>query len=149
MKKEIIITIFILFFGIGCTHATENPSDKYKKQVTYPTIPSYSRKIPTSQTQKNINTNTGNNNSSKKAQLDGIATSMLKAAEQHKDISSYQMKFMDMGVTGICPPQIIAKRTPQCPPIKIQVNGKALSGSKCAITCYQYNNKQYDVGYCK
>lgn len=148
MKKGTII-ILILFLGIGYTLATENPSDKYKKQVTYPSTPSYPIKTQTSQATKNTNSNTGNDNSSQKAQLDSIATSMLKAAEQHKDISSYQMKFMDMGVTAICTPQIIAKRTPQCPPIKIQVNGRTLSGSKCAITCYKYNNKEYDVGYCK
>ena len=141
MKKQILLAILTICICTSAVYATVNPSDKYKKKVTYPTTTTtpkattINKQIPSGDPVK--------------AELDSIARQLLKAAENHQDTVPYQMKFMKKGVDSICPPQIIAKRTPKCPPIKIQVNGRTLSGSKCALTCYQYKGKQYDVGYCK
>lgn len=145
MKKYALLGL-ILGLCINSALATGNPSDKYKKNITYPSAPNYSPQTTTPKAYTNTQTATGN---SKKAQLDSIARQMLKASENHQDLLPYQKKFMKMGVTEICPPQIISKRTPTCPPIKVQVNGRTLSGSKCAIMCYKYDGKEYDVGYCK
>jgi len=94
-------------------------------------------------------------NPSVKNQLDSIAKSILLDAERQKGggmVDQNKMKkMMDLGVTAICPPQIIAK-PPGCPnpnPHEIKVNGKTLKGRLCALTCYEYKGKQYDVGYCK
>lgn len=129
-------------FGTPKNVSSESPSSVYQKG------------IKTNSIKKNtLNTisNTNNNEFSEKSQLDSIALSMLKAAENHDNsgLQSYAQKLMKKGVTSICQPQIIAKQTPQCPAIKIQVNGRNLSGDLCALTCYDYNGKTYDVGYCK
>lgn len=86
-----------------------------------------------------------------KAQLDKLAMSMLKAAEK-RDNASMQMyfkKLLESGVDTVYQPQIAAKKTPQCPPIKMELNGRKLQGSLCAQTGYKYNGKEYWVGYCK
>lgn len=91
-------------------------------------------------------------NTSVKSQLDSIAMSILRDAESRKggQVDQSKLKKMsDLGATGICPPQVAAKRTPQCPPIKMPLGNRVLSGSKCASMCYVLNGKQYDVGYCK
>ena len=144
MKKYLLLNL-ALIFCTTCAFATGNPSDKYKKNISYPSTQSYTR----TQTPTSYPTTKPSSENSKKAQLDSVARQMLKAAQNHQDISSYQKKFMDLGATGMCPPQVISKRTPKCPPIKINVNGRSLSGSTCAITCYEYEGKQYDVGFCK
>lgn len=144
MNKRILLSILAICLCASTALATGNPSDKYKKNVSYPSGPSYTvPKINDYSTQQATNSNP------QKAQLDSIAMSMLRAAENHQDIRKYQKQFMQKGVTGICPPQIHQKRTPKCPPIRLEVNGRKMSGSKCAYTCYEYNGKKYDVGYCK
>lgn len=146
--KKYLLFLFILGLSINCALATGNPSDKYKKNISYPSAPSYS--VPSNVAVPTTYTPTEQySGDSKKAQLDSIAMQMLKAGENHQNLAPYQKKFMDMGVTGICPPQIHQKRTPKCPPIRLEVNGRKMSGSKCAYTCYEYNGKKYDVGYCK
>lgn len=86
-----------------------------------------------------------------KKQLDTLAMSALKEAEKrnNKGMRSYIYQMMEKGVTAITTPQVVAKRTPQCPPIKMDLNGRKLSGSVCARMSYEYNNKEYWVGYCK
>ena len=89
---------------------------------------------------------------SAKSQLDSIAMSILRDAENKKGgqvDQSKLKKMLDLGATGICPPQVVAKKTPQCPPIKMQLGNRVLSGSKCAQMCYVLNGKQHDIGYCK
>lgn len=142
MKKQILLTILTICICTSAVYATVNPSDKYKKNVAYPTTTATPTKTSSVTTPKP-------SGDPVKAELDSIARQLLKAAENHQDTVPYQMKFMKKGVDSICPPQIIYKKTPKCPPIKIEVNGRTLSGSKCALTCYQYKGKQYDVGYCK
>ena len=146
MKKYVLLGL-VLGLCFNSALANYNPSDKYKKNIPYSSTQNYSK--TTTSTPKAYTTSQPASGDSKKAQLDSIARQMLKAGENHQDLLPYQKKFMKMGVTEICPPQIIQKRTPKCPPIKIQVNGRTLSGSKCATMCYKYNGKQYDVGYCK
>ncbi len=88
---------------------------------------------------------------SKKAQMDSLAMNALRAAENHdqQGMNSYMQQMMQNGIEEFCQPQVISKRTPHCPPIKIKVNGRMLSGSKCAQMCYVLDGKQHDVGYCK
>lgn len=86
-----------------------------------------------------------------KAQLDKLAMSILKAAEK-RDNAGMQPYFKEMmlkGVTSVTSPQVVAKRTPQCPPVKMELNGKKLSGKLCARMSYEYEGKIYWVGYCK
>lgn len=149
MKKYILLSVISIGLCTNIALATGNPSDKYKKEVSYPSAPSYTPvKSPstlTTTTQTQVPT-------SNKAKVDAIARAMLKAAEQRND-NEMQAQFRKLmsfeEVTGHCDPQIVEKRTPQCPPIKIKVNGRTLSGSKCAVMCYLYNDKRTDVGWCK
>ena len=78
-----------------------------------------------------------------KAKLDSLAMSALRAAEKHNntEMQNYMIEIMTNGADGISNPNIISKATPHCPPIKIQVNGRQLSGSTCAIMGYSYKGK--------
>ncbi len=136
MKKFLLIML-TLCVSTSMAFAAGNPSDKYKKKG-YTTTTQNTPKINLQPTGDPV-----------KAELDSLARQMLRAAENHQDTKSYQMKMMQKGVTGMCPLQIQAKQTPQCPPIKLEVNGRKLSGSKCAFTCYEYKGKQYEIGWCK
>ncbi len=169
MKKRITFTVLstaILAGGIaladvinmpGAPIMPEKPKPEYNgiyKHIDSPE-PNYAqppRKNNSPNTEMNISPNV---NSSTKSQLDSIAMSILRDAESHKGGGSVDQKklekMMDLGATGFCPPQIIAK-PPGCTnpnPHEIQVNGKTLRGRLCASTCYEYKGKQYDVGYCK
>ena len=110
MKKYLLLGL-ALCLSINLVFATGNPSDKYKKRVTQPSASRYSIQKSNSTSNTNMPQTNGD---SKKAQLDSIARQMLKAGENHQDLLPYQKKFMKMGVTEICPPQIIQKRTPKC-----------------------------------
>ena len=86
-----------------------------------------------------------------KAQLDKLAREMLKAAE-NRDNAALQIPFRKMaelGVQSVTPPEVVAKRTPNCPPIKMELNGRTISGKLCARMSYEYEGKIYWVGYCK
>ena len=101
-----------------------------------------------------LNQSTSNLNSgvsSVKSQLDSLAMSALKAGEAHDDakLNEYVYKMFNLGADEIYQPQIIAKQTPHCPPIKVMINGSQKSGSLCAKMGYKYKDKEYDVGYCK
>lgn len=168
MKKKVtllVLSIVLLAGGIaladvinmpGAPVMPEKPKPEYNgiyKHIDSPK-PNYAQ-TPRINNSPNSEMNTVPNvNSSAKSQLDSIAMSILRDAEAHKggDVDQRKLeKMMDLGATGFCPPQIIAKPA-NCPnpkPHEIQVNGKTLKGRLCAVTCYQYNGKQYDVGYCK
>lgn len=120
----------------------ESPSSIYEKNSNK------TKKIPNVNIQEELN---NLSSASGHPELDSLATQMLKAAENRNNsqMQSYASQLMKKGVTSVCQPQIVAKRTPQCPPIKIQVNGSTKSGSLCALTCYEYDGTTYDVGYCK
>ena len=140
--KKLLLTMLTICISTSIVYATGNPSDKYKRQ-------DYSYSSTTQKPQTPALTPTQTTIEPERAEIESIVRQMLKAAENHQDTASYQMKLMKKGVTGMCPPQIISKRTPQCPPIKVTVNGKKLSGSKCSLTCYEYKGQQYDVGWCR
>lgn len=76
---------------------------------------------------------------------------ILRAAEarNHTLVQEKFQTLVNYGIIKYCPPRILTKKTPQCPPIKIEVNGRVMSGSLCASMCYVYQGQQYDVGYCK
>ena len=77
--------------------------------------------------------------------------SVLKAAERRDEnaVDMYIMKMMDIGITGLSDPQVIAKQTPNCPPIQMELNGRHLKGSLCAKVGYEFKGREYWVGYCK
>lgn len=133
-------------YGVQKNVSTSNPSDKYLKKGKT----TVNNNVPIKNNLPNLEELT-NINGSGNAQMDSLALKMLKEAENRNNsgMKTYAVKLMELGVTSICQPQIIAKRTPQCPPIKIQVNGMTKSGSLCALTCYEYEGTTYDVGYCK
>ena len=86
-----------------------------------------------------------------KAQLDKLAREMLKAAE-NRDNAALQIPFRKMaelGVESVTPPEVHAKKTPNCPPVKMELNGRTLSCKLCARMSYEYEGKIYWVGYCK
>ncbi|MBD5402904.1 hypothetical protein HDR58_08935 [bacterium] len=160
MKKVIILAGLILAGSITYAEISmpSGPSFNTQSRATS-SAPSNSYKKTTSTNTNyqntNYNLNTIQQNLSKesslKMELDSLATSILKAAEQHdqQKQQQYMMKMMEKGVDKMCPPQIISKRTPQCPPIRIQVNNRELRGSTCALTCYELDGRKYEVGYCK
>ncbi len=88
--------------------------------------------------------------SATKTELDNLAMSMLKAAEKRnrKEMTTYYKEMLAKGASSVFVPQIRAKKTPQCPPIKMELNGRKLQGSLCAQTGYTYYGKDYWVGYC-
>lgn len=125
MKKIIFASILIgMFFTLGVTNKAISAQNKTK------TTSSYSLAT--------------------KTELDKLAMSMLKAAEKRnrKEMTTYYKEMMAKGATSVFVPQIRAKKTPQCPPIKMELNGRKLQGSLCAQTGYEYNGKEYWVGYC-
>lgn len=159
MKKILILSIFgMLIFSnnvyavvnapsapsykTNTTTKSNSSNSKYKKNTTYtktPTIP----KI-------NTNFSTAKPNSIE-AELDNLAMLALKEAEKRNQsgMQNYIKQMMNKGVNEMFQPQIIAKRTPQCPPIRMELNGMNLSGSLCAKFGYIYNNEERWVGYCK
>lgn len=109
----------------------------------------YNSTKPQTNLQKPIATNTA----SVKAKLDAIAMSILKDVERHKGSGSIDenkvRQMIDLGVTGMCDPTIDKRPTPHCELREIKVNGKTLKGDLCGFMCYEFEGKQYDVGYCK
>ncbi len=102
-----------------------------------------------SRTSENTGRYTKNNTS--KEELDRLAMSILKEAERRNNagMQPYFQEMMKKGVTAVSSPHVVAKRTPQCPPIEMELNGRRLSGSLCARMCYEYDKETYCVGYCK
>ena len=91
------------------------------------------------------------NGDSTKDKLDEISKKILKAAEnrQNAELNKYYKEMMSYGVKEIYPPAVYAKKTPQCPPVEIELNGKILKGSLCAQFGYVYKGKSYHHGYCR
>lgn len=160
MKKILIISTLITFVCVNSSIAATNmpsaPGYYKPASKTGGNSSSYYRKdykpkaAPTNITPPAVNT-PKSSSGSVKSELDQLAMSILKAAEKRDNskMQTYVQQLMEKGATGMCQPQIISKRTPTCPPIKLELNGRQLSGSMCAMTCYEYEGKQYDVGYCK
>lgn len=132
-------------YGVKSNVSTSNPSDKYLKKGN-----TRVNSVPVKNNLPNLEALTNNSGSGNEL-LDTLALKMLQASEQGDDKSmrQYAVKLLENGATTVCQPQIFAKQTPQCPPVKIQVNGAIKSGSLCALTCYEYNGETYDIGYCK
>ncbi len=132
-------------YGVQKNVSTANPSDKYLKKGN-PRVNS----VPVNNNLPNLDALT-NLSGSGNPQLDSLALKMLQESEKRNNsgMQKYAMKLFELGATKVCQPQVIAKQTPHCPPINIQVNGVTKSGSLCALTCYEYDGETYDVGYCK
>ncbi len=125
MKKIIFASLLIgMFFALGAVNQAISSQMPEKATSGY----SYATKI----------------------ELDKLAMSMLKAAEKRnqQEVAAYFKEMTAKGASTVYVPQVIAKKTPQCPPIKIELNGRKLQGSLCAQTGYKYNGKEYWVGYC-
>lgn len=159
MKKFLILAMTTIA-GIATAAEVNMPSSTpiyfpEVKEQNYNIAPSTQQYKKTNytkpQTPMTIAQPTATSNTSTKAQLDTLAMAALKAAERRNEseMQTYLRKMSEKGVTGISAPQIIAKQTPQCPPIKMELNGKMLSGSLCAQIGYEYNNQEYWLGYCK
>lgn len=155
MKKIVMLFILILAgavvfaevnmpsapsFNTPSTKSNTNPSSAYKKPGAV-----------TQNTQPQTNLPQIPQVNPKKSQMDNLAMNILRAAEKHdqQGMNSNMQKMMQNGIEKFCQPQVISKRTPHCPPIKIKVNGRILSGSKCVKMCYVLDEIQQDVGYCK
>ena len=154
MKKIFILTVLIALGTIGYAQVNMPSEPTFGKANVKNSIPSSAYKKQSNQNYTNINNSSAQTSrptgDSNKAKLDSLAMSALRAAQNHNDTSmqSYIEKMVQNGAEGFSSPQIISKKTPHCPPIRITVNGKTLSGNKCAAMAYIYKNKQYEVGFC-
>lgn len=161
MKKILTFMIISAFITIPATAQVNMPGEptygtsSTTKTTTSPS--SYYKKTSAGNTQNNYpkaniaQTTSSTSGGSSKAALDSMAMAALKAAERHDEqkMNEIIQKMVKAGAEGFSTPQIISKQTPHCPPIRIEVNGKKMSGSKCAMFGYLYKGKQYDIGYCK
>ena len=169
MKKSIVIFAITLLVVMQCYSLIAGKLDA--KEIDFHNFPKtndtqveYSRPKPVTQkpvTPKQVNSNKNNNtqkatststtSSVSVSQLDAIAQRALNAAENRDQAGLNQCakEFMDAGVNRVYPPQVVAKKTPQCPPIKMELNGTTLSGSKCVKMGYIYKGKTYWKGYCR
>ena len=163
MKKRIIIFTIALLIVIQCYSVitgklNAKEIDFHNFPATNDTQVEYSR--PKSVTPKPSYNNNKNNNTQKatsttasvsNSQLDAIAQRALSAAENHDQagLNKCAKEFMEAGVNRIYPPHVVAKKTPQCPPIKMELNGTTIQGSKCVKMGYIYKGKTYWKGYCK
>lgn len=123
---------------------TNSSNAKYKKtnvKLNTPSAPTYSKSTTTS----SASSSSGN------SPLNSLAMSVLKAAENRNnaEMNSYLQKMAQKGVTEVTVPQVVQKKTPQCPPIQMELNGRTISGSLCTRFSYTYKGKEYWVGYCK
>ena len=84
-------------------------------------------------------------------QLKSLAMAILKAAEKRDNnaAQAYFQKMLELGITSYSNPQVATKKTPDSPPLKMELNGKNLSGNLCAKMGYVYEEQTYWVGYCK
>lgn len=146
MKKYVLlITIFALC--TTCAFATGNPSDKYKKQITYPSTPSYTRTETSAKTNVNTRTTTTSTSSSP---LATEAKKILNAAISRNSSAwdSAMQKMIDKG--GIPGDSNVISKCPRNPKIPtITVNGKTLKGNTCAKMTYTYKGKSYEEGFCR
>lgn len=152
--KRIYCVLLGFFLVTGYAAAVNMPSAPSYGVSASKTIPSSGYKKTTTNTYSktnNIQTSFESNVGSAKTKIDSLAKQALKAAENHDNetLNVYVNKMREAGAEGFSNPQVLQKQTPHCPPIKIKVNGKQLSGSKCVMMAYLYKGKQYDVGYCK
>ena len=152
MKKFslIIVTLFLCIIVARNLNAKEidfhnfpKTQDNYVNQ-NKPKVtnikPSYSSGNVNKQTTTDIN-----------YKLDAIAGRALNASVNHDQaaLNKCSQDFVNAGVENIYPPQVVSKKTPQCPPIKMELNGRTLSGSTCVKMGYIYKGKTYWKGYCK
>jgi len=86
-----------------------------------------------------------------KQELDALAMNILVAAENRNnaEVQSNYRKMVALGIMEFTQPEVHAKRTPTCPPIRMELNGNQLSGDLCARMGYKLNGKLQEVGYCK
>lgn len=154
--------LFILIFMVSILVSL--PSVAVVNRPGAPTFdsPRASTSTPSSYYKKNYSTNSYASNKtietpkitsgdSTKDKLDEISKKILKAAEnrQNAELNKYYKEMMSYGVKEIYPPAVYAKKTPQCPPVEIELNGKILKGSLCAQFGYVYKGKSYHHGYCR
>lgn len=164
MKKNLMLIILGLLFVSNSVYAVVNkpsaPTYDTKAVSTSPSSSMYKKKVNYQSTSvpsvdissyQDTMTSVTSGGGTVEAQLDSLAMSALKEAEKRNQsgMQSYVMKMMEKGVKEMYRPQVIAKKTPQCPPIKMELNGKNLSGSLCARMGYKYNGQERWVGYCK
>lgn len=125
----------------GTPYAKNTTSPSYKKTTTQNYFPKTN----------NTGVNSANNIGANNAKIASYAKQALKAAENfdNETLNIYINKMGEAGMESFTNPHVLQKQTPQCPPIKINVNGKQLSGSKCVKMSYRYMGIQHDVGYCK
>ena len=153
MKKIFILLMILLL--CSSAYAQENmpsePDFSYEKARKRVVTPAYNKQASGVKSQANPVLTVRPTGDATISRLNSLANSALIAAENHNssEMQSYIMQMMQAGAEGFSSPEIISKRTPQCPPIKILVNGQTLSGSTCARMGYLYKGKQYNVGYCK
>ena len=160
MKKFLLLLVLIILSGTSViaedmptlmndlSPKSDVPSDNYKKANTNNLKTNIPKLEPTSA--QSFKTSTFKTPAVGNSKLEQLTLELLKAAEERNQsrMDEIALKMMNAGATGYIPPTIYNKKTPQCPPIKIKVNGVVKSGSHCAISGYEYNGKTYQVDYC-
>ncbi len=147
-----IIIVFIcllVFFNINSKSETDkNTPSKTVAGSTQTQTSRPAEKQPT----KTEPATTVQDDSAKIARLDSLARSILLEAEKRNTagMQPYFQQMQQEGVTQVSQPQVAAKATPTCQPIRMELEkGHVISGSVCARMLYVYNGKEHYVGYCR
>lgn len=140
-----------------CAYAQENmpsePDFSYEKTKSKVATPVYKEDKQTSSDlpqSKPVITSRKTGNTTV-LNLNSLANSVLVAAINRNDseMNSNIMQMMQSGAEAVSSPQIIFKKSDSCPPVRIRVNGKKLSGDICAVLLYLYKGERYEAGYCE
>ena len=145
MKKYLFLSLIIILST--CYAIAETPSDKFKKNVTYPSTQSYTKvQTPATKTMSSQATNIPSSSSPLSAEAKRVLSAAI--SRNNSAWNSAMQKMMDKGgipgdtnVTSKCP------RNPKLP--TITVNGKTMKGNVCAKMTYTYNGQSYEEGFCK
>lgn len=154
MKKFLIILTAIIFSFVTCEAFAQGnmpystPSDKYKKKVTYPTVPSYPKKQMSTKPTNTLSPKTTASSSS--SPLSAEAKRVLSAAISRNNSAwnSAMDKMIEKG--GIPGDTNVMSKCPRNPKVpSITVNGKTMKGNVCAKMTYTYKGQSYEEGFCK
>ena len=145
MKKYLFLSLVIILSTCYATAAT--PSDKFKKNVTYPSTQSYTKtQTPVTKSIHSQATTTPSSSSPLSAEAKRVLSAAI--SRNNSAWKSAMENMIDKGgipgntdVTSKCP------RNPKLP--TITVNGKTMKGNTCAKMTYTYKGQSYEEGFCK
>ncbi len=138
----IVLICLLVFFNLRSKNDTDNNAASQKPAAS---------STQTKTTPKTAPAQPEEDDTAKIAKLDSIARAILREAELRNNagMQPYFQQLMQEGVTEVSAPQVVKKKTPTCPPIRMELNGREISGSICVRMLYVYKGKDHYVGYCR